>query len=665
MRFLKLFSYFSFFLFILSSCGDDEEQLEPFQAIVTVDSVYSPGTTVTLDASSAQGISGASVEWRVNGLPSGMQENDLISAGFESNAVTTSFTVERIGTYNFLLQITKNGRISTANAGFTVSGILEINSISDLNGEGFKNLDGLSDEVVGDYLINTVLTIASGENIPVEPGTTLMFGPQGGLDIQGTLRSGDNMGNTGDIYLTAQQDGFKGVQLAGSIDAPVLKIIKGGNASFTSDPNDAANLYISSGSFGVTNFYSSSSIGYGLILSKDFFGLSSNTTLNFESNINTARMDNGSFINSFITANDQVGARLELFYKDLIRQNIQKSLGGLTVIILDSLVIQPSSSGSNSQILDGTILLEKEAYINITEYSFYFRDLVIGSVDEGFLNRGSGIATTAGIIMENCTIENLGLSPLPAAPEQAAVFIRSAGLSSVFRNCVFDNHLGTAIYANSGISILENCTFTNNSLAYIQMPFQTAGNIMADNTFDDQTPGTVAVKLFETSGGTTNFSTTWNDLGGNNFYQVDADMYWNDWTLMPGVKIEMRTDKSIRIGNSFDAIGTSNQPITIKGAIASAGYWKGVKIEGNANMDYVNISDAGSNSGRSFFNSPFGAGLVVESISARNVNVTNSSIISNAEYGVVIKQGAGDFAIDSVSSNNTLQGNLGGYYDDN
>jgi hypothetical protein len=48
-----------------------------------------------------------------------------------------------------------------------------------------------------------------------------------------------------------------------------------------------------------------------------------------------------------------------------------------------------------------------------------------------------------------------------------------------------------------------------------------------------------------------------------------------------------------------------------------------------------------------------------------NVSITNSDITNSAGYGVIIKAGASDFSINETASNNTLEGNLGGYLDEN
>jgi len=50
---------------------------------------------------------------------------------------------------------------------------------------------------------------------------------------------------------------------------------------------------------------------------------------------------------------------------------------------------------------------------------------------------------------------------------------------------------------------------------------------------------------------------------------------------------------------------------------------------------------------------------------AVNVTLTNCSITNSAGYGIIIKAGASDFNINDLSSNNTLEGLLGGFLNEN
>lgn len=668
MNTLNRFFIILFASLFLLSCGDDDNQPEPFQAAVTVDSVYSPGTTVTLDASASQGIDGAIVEWRVNVLPTGFQESDLISAGFERNAVTTSFTVERIGTYNFLLQITKNGQISTANASFTVSGILEISSLADLNGEGFKNLDGLNEAEVGDYLINSILVI--DDFVQIEPNTTLMFGPNGGLDIQGNLNSGDNLGNTGAIYLTAQQDDFVGIKLSGSINAASLTIKGGGNSSFTSDPDDAAAMFYERG----TNLNIGSSIvissspNYGLVISKDadVGGVGFNFT--FMDNAKTAKMSSIEFIRTATSYNvqDLAGATIDIYFEEETNNlSGTYTVFDLNLKVLDSLIIEENVTfdfrGTHLQFNPGAYLRATKSGSNLNADGAIFE-----SIDPQGGALWSGIVARF-VFLQNCEIRNAGGAIVPGASEQAGISLMDNGSSASISSCIFEDNIGWGIY-NEGTfaNIIGGCDFSNNSAGHVKTFWTNVDAFNTDNTFS---PGVVAVEAFDPHNGNSfnglTISEVIEPLGGDAFYLFKTNAAYEGLRLEPNVHIKMGLNLSFDVRTDFVANGTASEPIIIEGENNNQGYWQGLRIQDDASMSFVEILDGGSNDGATTYSAPFSAGLTVQSAPNRNVSVTDCEISNSGGYGVVIKQGAGDFAIDSTASNNTLQGALGAYYDDN
>lgn len=73
-----------------------------------------------------------------------------------------------------------------------------------------------------------------------------------------------------------------------------------------------------------------------------------------------------------------------------------------------------------------------------------------------------------------------------------------------------------------------------------------------------------------------------------------------DLIIEPGTTIEFEENAGIGVygSGSIKALGTTAQPITLRGSNAAKGYWRGIHIESNTfdnQFDHVNISDAGSN----------------------------------------------------------------------
>ena len=53
--------------------------------------------------------------------------------------------------------------------------------------------------------------------------------------------------------------------------------------------------------------------------------------------------------------------------------------------------------------------------------------------------------------------------------------------------------------------------------------------------------------------------------------------------------------------------------------------------------------------------------MVVQA-TATDVTISNTEIVNSKGYGVLIKSGASDFGINDPASNNTLEGDLGGFF---
>ncbi len=113
----------------------------------------------------------------------------------------------------------------------------------------------------------------------------------------------------------------------------------------------------------------------------------------------------------------------------------------------------------------------------------------------------------------------------------------------------------------------------------------------------------------------------------------------------PGAQFEFGSSARLRIdsGGTFDATGTSSNHIGFSGASATSGFWDGIDVNtstGN-NLDYVDISDAGSSSL---------AGVYVESIGSVAIShstFSDSTVGLTAENNGVISS----FALNAFSGN--------------
>jgi hypothetical protein len=101
----------------------------------------------------------------------------------------------------------------------------------------------------------------------------------------------------------------------------------------------------------------------------------------------------------------------------------------------------------------------------------------------------------------------------------------------------------------------------------------------------------------------------------------------------------------------------SASSVVFEGSENTAGHWDGMYIatDNTVSLTEVTITDGGGGTADQ-------ANVIIQP-STGTVTISNSTITNSAGYGVLIKSGASDSAINS--SGNTLSGNLGGFHDEN
>ena len=114
--------------------------------------------------------------------------------------------------------------------------------------------------------------------------------------------------------------------------------------------------------------------------------------------------------------------------------------------------------------------------------------------------------------------------------------------------------------------------------------------------------------------------------------------------------------KYIEVSGGLQLNGLSGTPVTIEGTVSKKGQWDGIYLKGSQEilMDHVVIRDGGGALEDK-------ANLIVEA-TATDVSINNSEIVNSKGYGVLVKSGAQDFGINEPASNNTLEGDLGGFH---
>lgn len=154
---------------------------------------------------------------------------------------------------------------------------------------------------------------------------------------------------------------------------------------------------------------------------------------------------------------------------------------------------------------------------------------------------------------------------------------------------------------------LENNTYTDNAIP-LRIADYLVGNLGKNDVYTGNTTDKIEVtgSIGGTGGGMAGVDILWQDLGIP--YWVNGDLSLGKdakLTIEPGTVIEMGTGRNIGIGSgvagqysSLVAVGTADNPITIRGINPVAGSWGEIRYAlGNTSpenrMEHVNITHAG------------------------------------------------------------------------
>ncbi|MDQ7917949.1 hypothetical protein RBU60_10210 [Mesonia sp. MT50] len=193
---------------------------------------------------------------------------------------------------------------------------------------------------------------------------------------------------------------------------------------------------------------------------------------------------------------------------------------------------------------------------------------------------------------------------------------------------------GLAIEDNALIPNFSNNVFSSNGDAPINIPMSIIGSLDdASDYGDGNTKNHIEV-----------FSSSMNQpqmvKNINVPYLIEGSLnIKDDLTLSPGVRFLMGSGAGINISSSgsMHAIGTSNEPITIKGNVDAVGYWGLIHLDSNNPLNefaFVNLKNGGS-SGTYGYSS-----IWVNNNNNGSFIMNDCSISDSYSWGLVVENGA-------------------------
>lgn len=216
---------------------------------------------------------------------------------------------------------------------------------------------------------------------------------------------------------------------------------------------------------------------------------------------------------------------------------------------------------------------------------------------------------------------------------------------------------GNGMYLRDGAIIrnFSNNHFANNNEAPMMITARNIPALDSATRFSDNNginKIAVATSFFTGTG-----EIVWPAFSDQTPYLLVGDVNAEaNWKLMPGVIIEAKENVSITSSEGyFNAVGTPDKKIIIRGAEQTAGTWKGIVIytkSANNRMENVVVSHAGSSE---IFGSEK-AGVSLFGSTNANMTLKNCLINYSGGYGIHV-YGAGASVNSDVETVNTFANN--------
>ena len=573
------------------------------------------------------------------------------------------------GAYQVELTITKGDLFASDYQNVLVSGAVMLQEDITVRTRLFKiALPGEADYIaLGEVKVTAELIVDRGVIIEFMENAALVIQDGGKIYAEGAS-------------FVASDSTWKGICINSTGNSFTGCLIQnGGNESYTGDPDDKAGIIMLSGStLAFSGNTISNSAGNGLIVmpGSSFF-------FDSENQVNAFR--NNNFINN--AEGPLVIPVNELSY--LNGQIFQTKVPGRFIEIYES--TYPSSAPVNPRLdnvdmpykITGLLTFNKDMTINKGVKMYFEQDAglrIIGKLDVSGTSDlpvimdgmnaapGSwmGVYVSAGQVnITYLNLENAGGGKFSGPGEKASLTLENL-LSMKNSNISGSGGIGLFMQGNAHIQYAENFrgnTLENNAVSAVRIRMDDVTKVVNGNTI--KSPD--GIPAIEVRMGLDDPLGTWVNMEGDYDYKILESLTikaTKDLVIEDGVTIKMSAGAILTVSGGLEAMGLPGTEITIEGLQSNKGFWDGIFINSTdtVQLDRVVIRDGGGALEDK-------ANLIVQAgaseASGTILRVTNSTFNNSKGYGVIVKSGASDFGINDPASNNTIEGDLGGFLNEN
>jgi hypothetical protein len=672
----------------LTGCGSDSQSAQ-LVADAGPTQTVTPLQLVTLDGSNSTGPSGFTYSWSYSGE---VAESEIDLQG--ATTANPTFVPPVSAVYTFTLTIQSGDQTDTDEVTVQATGGIELSGTLT---EDLELIDLEPDATVPDYVVTSDLIVPDGITLSVgEDNVLVYFEAEAGLHVTsgGTLTNYDASRGEGlEVKFSGPADGWKGIWIEnGTVAIEEAEIEFAGKTAF-SELSEPAAVILSGGAPVLERFEQNEFEGshsYDVLVEGDVTG-----TGRFVSN----QM-------SYIHPLKAPVQFMEFWLSDL--RNPDPDEVEYSIIIPSGADSQDVISGSyiansyifprgNAYLIDGDfwagspvnfvgggIIYMKEDSAILAEDGFSagstenYPSFISGL--DGAQWRGIAISSASSrtFSINYATIEDAGygIIDIGGFTAEAPASLYQANTGGSIRDSYIKDGGGHGFYLErtqgEGFILIRDNRFENLPQAAIRMNPESVGYAFA--TLDG-----VAVNEFVLDSGVPAVllqgegppTDRWPDLGGDNYYLVDADLTytnWNiPWTLSAGAHLKFRSGRSYTYNpppNSFAQPirfqGTSGGPIVLEGESDSPGSWGGIYLGGGDG--YFDITHTTVRNGGEFIidDATERANVIANytGIDGALVKFTNCTVSDSAGWGLV--QEAGSIDYDYEGNGNTYFDNAQG-----
>jgi hypothetical protein len=640
-------------LILLFSCKKDDEGPQ-LAAQTGPDALATIGDTVRLDLSASTG-SDYQILWHIKNQPG---EDTIVHAETDS----AYFIPIHNGIYQVQLTLTKGDLSSTDYQNIDVSGAVLLPDIISAD----TRLRKIALDLRADYRVRGELQVLA--ELTIDPNVIIEFATGASL----VVKNGGNIFADNTTF-TAIDSSWKGiyVQTTGNTFANCV-IENAGNASFTGNENEKAAIMTRGNA---TLAFSGNTLrnngGYGIIVkdNADFF---------FDTPNQVYPCTNNRF------ENNASGPMVIPVYvlSDLAGQNFEGETPGTYIEIYESTYsVQETKNPLFSDMgiayrVKGMLTFNKN--LNITRGVEMYFDTEGGIRVDGMLTVSGhdtamvymdGMNPIAGawkgILVVNghagftyTDILNAGGSELPGQDEKAALIIEQT-LSMDHCTVSGSGGMGILLPGTGHIQFFNNFKdniIEKNAAAAVRIRMDDVNKVVNGNTIHSVSPEVPAVEIHM---GLDDSLGMWKNLDAEIDYKIIEPIKireTKDLVVEAGTTIQFLAGITLEVSGGLQVMGQSGAPVTFEGTVSKKGHWDGIFLNGTQTIliNHAVIRDGGG--------ALENKGNVIVEATAAAVTITNAEIVNSKGYGVLIKSGASDFEINEPVSNNTLEGDLGGFY---